>query len=84
MRGAWGFAALLLAACGAPGAPKPPPGHSVGAGGDGDDTAAACYTCTLIDCLNDDSPPDDLTSEGDCADLAEDQECDDYTWEEGC
>jgi hypothetical protein len=76
--------AVVLVDCGPSGPPKPPAGHSVATGDDGgDDTAAACGTCSLYEC-DDDSTPDDVTSESDCADAADSQECADYEWDEGC
>ncbi len=79
-----GAVLLALLACGIPDPPRPP--GSGGTGGTGDDTAvdtAACLTCELVDC-DDDSTPDDITSEDDCADAAVDQGCVEYTFDDEC
>lgn len=81
---AWVLCALLLAACGPPAPPKPPGGVDVGDGsGTDDDTSEQCVTCELTDC-EDDSDPDGVESEDDCADAAEEQGCGEYSFDEGC
>ncbi|MDP2305386.1 MAG: hypothetical protein Q8P18_05120 [Pseudomonadota bacterium] len=51
--------------------------------GTDDDTSEQCVTCELTDC-EDDSDPDGVESEDDCADAAEEQGCGEYSFDEGC
>ena len=84
MRPGWVMLALLVTACGTP---APPQGFGGLGGGEedtlGDDTAEECVTCELTDC-EDDTEPEDVASEDDCSEAADEQGCAAYSFDEGC